>query len=405
MMKILVLPIVLWGLIVAAPQRAAGATDPLLKCASSKLKAVAKLESARLNCLSKNVAKPDPVKLGACVDKANGALAPAFTKADAKGACAGRAQDLGAIPPPGGTAEGCAQSMAAAIPADTCNTTSGHCVAASTVACTTDLDCLVKCTSAKLKAAGKAASGGLNCYSKAVGKGIEKCDVPSGHCVAFQTVPCTTDLDCVDPACTTKADTGLTTALTKADVKGACPPAVNAGVNSQVTAQCVTPVKNQLPGKAPGCGNGVLESYLGETCDDGNTKNGDSCPANCHVDSCTPTATSFGAHVTFTSSAPAGTTISGLGFFVDYPEGKVGGLATTQPFGVSGSVNDLGYGFTANSVKLGGLPSPVLTLSFKTCQGAPAAVAGDFSCTVTDASDDNGNTVDPSLVTCTVTVP
>jgi cysteine-rich repeat protein len=400
MMKILVLPIALWGLIVAAPQRAAGATDPLLKCASAKLKATAKKESGLLNCWSKNAAKPDPTKLSDCMAKAQGALAPAFTKADSKGVCAGRAQED--IEP---TADACVQSILNTIPPDTCNTTSGFCVAATTVPCTTDLDCLVKCTSAKLKAAGKAASGGLNCYSKAVGKGTEKCDVPSGHCVAFPTVPCTTDFDCVDPACTMKADTGLTTALTKADAKGACPPAVNAGVNSQVTAQCVTPVKNQLPGKAPGCGNGVVEAYLGETCDDGNTQNGDSCPANCHVDSCTPTTTSFGAHVTFTSSAPAGTTISGLGFFVDYPEGKVGSLATTQPFGVNGSVNDLGYGFTANSVKLGGLPSPVLTLSFKTCQGAPAAVAGDFSCTVTDASDDNGFTVDASLVTCTVTVP
>ena len=374
MMKILVLPIALWGLIVAAPQRAAGATDPLLKCASSKLKAAAKQESARLNCLSKNVAKPDPTKLSACIDKANAALAPAFTKADAKGACAGRAQDLGL------TTEGCIQTIATTIPADTCNATSGFYVAASTVPCTTDLDCLVKCTSAKLKAAGKAASGGLNCYSKAVGKNVA-----------------------VDPACTAKADTGLTTSLTKADAKGACPPAVNAGVNGEVTAQCVTPVQGQLPGKAPGCGNGVVESYLGETCDDGNTQNGDACPANCHIDSCTPSATSFGAHVTFTG--PAGTTISGLGFFVDYPEGKVGGLTTTQPFGVSGSVNDLGYGFTANSVKLGGLPSPVLTLNFKTCQGAPAAVAGDFSCTVTDASDDLGNVVDPNTVTCTVTGP
>src|SRR5262245_63340862 len=107
MMKILVLPIVLWGLIVAAPQRAAGATDPLLKCASSKLKAVAKLEAARLNCLSKNVAKPDPVKFPACVDKANGALDPAFTKADANDPCAGRAQDLGHTAGGTGTADVC----------------------------------------------------------------------------------------------------------------------------------------------------------------------------------------------------------------------------------------------------------------------------------------------------------
>ncbi len=54
------------------------------------------------------------------------------------------------------------------------------------------------------------------------------------------------------------------------------------------------------------------------------------------------------------------------------------------------------YGFTDNAVKLGGLPTALLTLTFETCQGAPAATAGDFTCTVTDVSDDNGNVVDSS---------
>ena len=194
------------------------------------------------------------------------------------------------------------------------------------------------------------------------------------------------------------------TSFTKADAKGACR-GDPAAVNNEITNGCVTPVNGQLPAKAPGCGNGIIEAFppFNETCDDGNTQNGDGCPASCHVDTCTVTATSFGAHVTFTNNA--GTTISGLGYFVDYPEGKVGGLATSAPFGVSANVNDLGYGFTANAVKIGGLPSPMLTLTFKTCQGAPAATAADFSCTVTDASDDDGNVVDPSLVTCAVTVP
>ena len=69
MMKILVLPLVLCGLIVVAPQRATAATDPLLKCASSKLKAASKKEAGKFNCLSKDAAKPDPVKLSACIAK------------------------------------------------------------------------------------------------------------------------------------------------------------------------------------------------------------------------------------------------------------------------------------------------------------------------------------------------
>jgi cysteine-rich repeat protein len=377
MMKILVLPVVLCGLIVVAPQRAAAATDPLLKCASSKLKATSKKEAGKFNCLSKNAAKPDPVKLSACITKVESAFGPAFTKADSKGACTGRAQDLES------TADLCIQNVSALLPAvqDTCNTSSGFCVTATTRPCKADADCtLFKCTSAKLKAVGKDAGGALNCYSKAAGKAIA-----------------------VDPACLQKASTGLTTAFTKADSKGACP-GDPTGVDNEVTSGCVLPVNGQLPPKAPGCGNGVIEGFLGETCDDGNTQNGDGCPANCHVDSCTPVpASSFGAHVTYANNA--GTTISGLGFFVDYPEGKVAVPAATAGFGVSNSFNDLGYGFTDNAVKIGGLPTSLLTLTFQTCQGAPAATAGDFSCTVTDASDDDGNVVDSSKVTCTVTVP
>jgi cysteine-rich repeat protein len=375
-MKILVLPILLCGLIAAAPQRAAGATDPLLKCASSKLKAASKKEAGLFNCLSKNAVKPDPTALSACQTKVTTAFGPAFTKADAKGACTGRSQD---IEP---TADLCVGNVSDLIPpgTDTCNVPSGFCVVATTKPCKTNADCsLPKCTSAKLKAAGKGAGGALGCYSKAVGKALA-----------------------VDQACLTKASTAVTTAFMKADTKGACG-GDPAAVNNEINNGCVLPVNGELPPKAPGCGNGVIEGYLGETCDDGNTLNGDSCPANCHVDSCTITTTSFGAHVTFTG--PSGTTISGLGYFVDYPEGKVGGLTTTPPFGTSVNVNDLGYGFTANAVKLGGLPSPMLTLAFKTCQGAAAATAADFSCTVTDASDDLGDVIDPSLVTCAVTVP
>ena len=175
-------------------------------------------------------------------------------------------------------------------------------------------------------------------------------------------------------------------------------------VGDETTNGCVAPVSGQLHAKAPGCGNGIIEGFLGETCDDGNTQNGDGCPANCHVDSCTPVpASSSGAHVTYTNNA--GTTISGLGFFVDYPEGKVSAPTATAGFGVSNSFNDLGYGFTDNAVKIGGLPTSLVALTFQTCQGASAAMAADFSCTVTDASDDDGNVVDPSKVTCTVTVP
>jgi cysteine-rich repeat protein len=376
MRKALVMPALLCGLIAVAPQRATAATDPLFKCASSKLKAASKKEAGKFNCLSKNASKPDPTALSACIAKVVSKFGPAFVKADSKGACTGRPDDVEA------TVDLCVDNASALMPPDTCNLGTGFCVAAPAIACTTDFDCGPKCTSAKLKAVGKGAGGQLNCYSKAAAK------------------PGLT----ADPACLQKATAGVTTAFGKADAKGACP-GDPAAVNAQVSG-CATTVNDELPPKAPGCGNGIVEGFppFNETCDDGNTVDGDSCPASCHIDSCTAVpASSFGAHVTYTG--PGGTTISGLGYFVDYPEGKITNPATTAPFGVSNDVNQLGYGFTVEAVKLGGLPSPLLTLTFQTCQGASAATAADFKCKVTDASDDLGNVVDPTTVTCAVTVP
>ena len=378
MRKALVMPALLCGLIAVAPQRATAATDPLFKCASSKVKAASKKEAGKFNCLSKDAAKPDPTALSACLAKVVSKFGPAFVKADSKGACTGRPEDVE------NTIDLCVDNASALIPpARHLQPDTDFCVSATTIACKTDLDCaLPKCTSAKLKAVGKGAGGQLNCYSKAVAK------------------PGVT----VDPACLLKATTGVTTAFGKADAKGACP-GDPAAVNAQVSG-CATTVKDELPPKAPGCGNGIVEGFppFNETCDDGNTADGDSCPASCHIDSCTAVpASSFGAHVTYTG--PGGTTISGLGYFVDYPEGKITSPDTTAPFGVSNDVNQLGYGFTVEAVKLGGLPSPLLTLTFQTCQGAPAATAADFTCKVTDASDDLGNVVDPTTVTCAVTVP
>jgi cysteine-rich repeat protein len=153
------------------------------------------------------------------------------------------------------------------------------------------------------------------------------------------------------------------------------------------------------------CGNKKVDP--GETCDDGNfvSGKGDFCPAGCFIASCTPVpASSFGIHVTYTH--PAGTTISGLGIFVDYPEGKVRNAAKgTLPFGVSIDLNDLTYAFSIEALKLGGLPATLAPITFQTCDGAAAATAGDFTCTVTDASDDLGNVVDPSTLSCAITVP
>ena len=77
----------------------------------------------------------------------------------------------------------------------------------------------------------------------------------------------------------------------------------------------------------------------------------------------------------------------------------------SSAFGVSNTVDDLGYGFNDQALKTTGLPTSFVHANYKTCQGAPAAVASDFACTVTDASDTSGAVVPANQVTCTVTIP
>lgn len=370
MMKNPVLLLPLCALAFAAPRIATAASDPLLKCASSKLKAASKKESGWFNCLSKDAAKPDPTALSACIMKLELKFGPAFTKADLKGACIGDPTVVEASinsdgPPP----SGCIPDVTAVIPATNQMITTPF----------------PKCTSAKLKAIGKGAGGELNCYSKAVSKNLD-----------------------VDQACLQKARDGVTTAFGKADVKGACPGDPNAA-NATSDENCVVLVNGEIKGKAPlVCGNGVIEPSIGETCDDGalNGTPGDSCPSNCKVASCTPqSGTSLGTSVTY--AGPAGVTIAGISYLVDYPEGKVSKPTFAGKFQVSLSTKDLTWGYSGNAIQgqANALPSPFMTANFQTCQGAPAAVAGDFTCKVTDASDDGGNKVDPTMVTCTVTIP
>jgi cysteine-rich repeat protein len=158
------------------------------------------------------------------------------------------------------------------------------------------------------------------------------------------------------------------------------------------------------------CGNGVVEP--GETCDDGNTLNGDACPANCRIESCTALpATDRAVSVRF-AAPPGSPVVEGITVFVDYPEGKVslpgsgGSLGTGAITDLAGTgvPNDLDYALIEGIVS--GSPialGKLFTIHFNDCSGATAPTAGNFSCAVTDSSDDLGNTV-PGL-TCSVTIP
>jgi cysteine-rich repeat protein len=160
-----------------------------------------------------------------------------------------------------------------------------------------------------------------------------------------------------------------------------------------------------------GCGNGLAVSP--ETCDDGNTSNDDSCPSDCIVDPCVPVAaTDVPVSVTVGGNADIGA----VTVLVDYPEGKVSipgsggaipaGILTDYPDGSTPGPND--YDHALRNFVLGQLGTPVSGLLFKvhfeSCQSASVPVAGDFTCTVIDASDTSGTPI-ASGVTCAVTVP
>ena len=163
------------------------------------------------------------------------------------------------------------------------------------------------------------------------------------------------------------------------------------------------------------CGDGVVNFDEGETCDDGNTLDGDACPANCRIRTCTASGTHLLADVQF--SPPAGIDLAGITVFVRYPDGivRIPGMANDAsvvnsilnlPDNGFSTPNDLDYAlrvviFTPDS---SAIPTGrLLTVQFDNCAGAAPPHAGDFSCTVESAADTNN---DPVLgATCSVTLP
>jgi len=149
------------------------------------------------------------------------------------------------------------------------------------------------------------------------------------------------------------------------------------------------------------CGNGRIE--VGETCDDGNTKDGDSCPSNCRIEPCAETTGTRRFAVFLDGRAE--TEVQGVTVFVRYPEGKIsipsGGsddpvrtsIADTPP-DLLQVPNDLDYGL--REVMVGTKPfhpGRLFTIQFRDCQGATAPAASELHCTVEDAADSSGGPV------------
>jgi cysteine-rich repeat protein len=212
--------------------------------------------------------------------------------------------------------------------------------------------------------------------------GGEQCD--GGACDDGQ--PCTGTCECPAPLpSTTSTSTTITTTTTVTTTTLDCGPAV--------------------------CGNGTIEEPC-ETCDDGNTATGDSCPPTCRIEPCTPVP-GVTRPVTVSFS---GTGVAGISVLLDYPESKVSlpgtgaldpALFSGLPTGASSQSNDLDYALIEVVARASALSAtrPLFTAAFDTCEGAPPVSAGEFVCTVQDASDVDGNTLPPGSVTCAVALP
>jgi cysteine-rich repeat protein len=186
------------------------------------------------------------------------------------------------------------------------------------------------------------------------------------------------------------------------------------------TPTATATVLRLTPTPPPGCGNGVVDFNLGETCDDGNTIDDDGpkavnpCPANCRIASCASTANTVTADVSFTPAS--GVDIAGLTMFLRYPDGVVqipGHASDDQvqnsilnlPGNAFATPNDLDFALRLVIVSTDQTPfSPglVFSLQFGTCQGAAPPAASDFTCIVEDAADTSLQTV--TGVTCAVTL-
>jgi len=207
---------------------------------------------------------------------------------------------------------------------------------------------------------------------------------------------------------------GVNIALGNAPVLTTCA-AMDANQSGSVEITEVIAAVNHALDGCPVCGDGRVDFDQGETCDDGNTVDGDACPASCRIRSCTATGTHLLADVQF--SPPAGVDLAGITVFVRYPDGVVRIPGMANDASVQGSImnlpdngfptlNDLDYAlrvvlFTPDSSPIA--PARLFTIQFDTCTGAALPQASDFLCSVESAADTNNDPV--AGAACSVSLP
>ncbi len=225
----------------------------------------------------------------------------------------------------------------------------------------------------------------------------EECD-DGKHCAQGGNTndPCEIDTDCDD-----SPDPGFCSTRSGDGCQATCAlPVCGDGVTDNLSGSCEG---NVCVGPNSFAGTACTENAdcAGETCDDGNTSEGpnDSCPANCRIASCDPSGETINFNVNFT--APQGIVVTGLEYFLRYPDGVVSIPGSgTSPLVTLRLASDVFPSLTANDVNFGlnvvmfdsslfGAESgTAMTITFDRCGDAPVPSVGAFSCTLVAASDD-----------------
>ncbi len=256
---------------------AAATINPVDKCTSAKLKAIAKKESGLINCNASVASTGTTAKLAACEAKVVTKFNTAMTKA---GTCNGVAADCESI------ADNCRTNVRTQLPDGTTSKS--------------------KCESARLKAAGKKAAALLNCYAKAALKELPVDNAPGG-CLDKAATKFTTAYDKVT-GCTGDGQTAAVETLVDnacvgdeltvdggGHVTGICPTTTTTttsttSTTTTSTTSTTTTTTSSTTTTVPVCGNSQVE--VGEQCDppgsscggNGTCQNDCTCP--CDLNGC-----------------------------------------------------------------------------------------------------------------------
>jgi cysteine-rich repeat protein len=174
----------------------------------------------------------------------------------------------------------------------------------------------------------------------------------------------------------------------------------------------VTPTRS-----TSGCGDGFVDvtGQQGprETCDDGNRIDDDGCPANCFVNTCTPSENRLRVAVNFSTVNPDVFLIS-LNLFIRYQDGVVDvpgvnddppviAAVTSDIFATTPRDFDYGLRLLLEDPSLVGYDQGTAAeIEFVVCEGAAAPPIESLTCVVKDGGDPEFNVVPAEQINCSL---